>query len=130
MATFSPWRNVADLPEHAPIRRLRPDHLPRAPEVRRRLAAEGIDPESAAAVLSALLGRGWASWLIAAPGPPASFAACVLEPRYGAVWAEGRGGTPAEAYGALLVLCLDAPPWTDRPEDREPPRLAGRGSGG
>lgn len=34
-----------------------------------------------------------------------------------AVWATGRGTVPAEALGAVSVLCLDEPLWEDEPED-------------
>ena len=109
MESFAPWANVADLPERAPSRRLRPDALPRPPLVRARLAAEGIDPASAGAVIGAMFGRGWSFWLIG--GPRQGFPALVLETRHGAPRAEGRGGTPAEALGAALIQCLDNPPW-------------------
>jgi hypothetical protein len=39
--------------------------------------------------------------------------------RFGAVWAEGRGRTPAAALGAVLALCPDEPPWDALPD--EPP---------
>ncbi len=108
---FDPWRNLDKLPQRAPIRCHRASDWPRPRQVRPRLEREGIDPDSASAILSALLHRGWGSWLIASPGPRPSFRAYVLEHRYGAVWAMGDGATPAEAYGAALVCCLDEPPW-------------------
>lgn len=119
-AGFDPWRGVERLPDHAPVRRRRPDALPRPLEVRRRLAAEGLDAASAGAIFGAILRRGWSAWLIAVPGPPPRFTGVVLEPRYGAAWAVGEGTTPAEALGAALVLCLDDPPW---PPDDAPPGL-------
>ncbi len=119
MDRFSPWRDVDKLPETAPVRSVRPDALPRPPEVRARLAAEGIDPAGAGAVIAALFARGWAFWLIGAPNPR-SFTAFVLEPRFGAVWAEGRGATPAEALGAVLVACWDNPPWGRDPNEPAP----------
>ena len=122
MDAFAPWANVANLPERAPSRRLRPDALPRPPQVRARLAAAGIDPASAGALFGALLGRGWAAWLVASPNPR-RFAAFVLDPGTGAVWAEGRGATPAEALGAVLVVCLDNPPPPAGQDDV--PELAG-----
>jgi hypothetical protein len=56
---FEPWRDVGKLPERAPIRRLRPDEFPKPPQVRARLAQEGIDPDNAGPILSAILRRGW-----------------------------------------------------------------------
>ena len=118
MDGFDPWRDLAKLPEHAPVRRLRPDELPRGPAVRARLAAEGIDPDNAGAIIAAIFRRGWTFWLIGTPRAGARFVAVVLEPQYGAAWAEGRGETPAEALGAVLVACLDAPPWGTTAEER------------
>src|SRR5215210_1890741 len=96
LANFEPWRRVDQLPERAPIRRLRPDQWPRPPQVHERLKQDGIDPESATAILSAVLRRGWYCWLIAEPGHRPRFTAYILEWRYGAVWAVGIGATPKE----------------------------------
>ena len=95
MGGFDPWRDLAKLPERAPLRRLRPDQLPRPRAVRARLATEGIDPDGAGAIVAAIFRRGWTFWLIGAPKAGTRFVAVVLEPRYGAAWAEGRGETPA-----------------------------------
>ncbi len=119
MSPFAPVDNIARLPERAPIRTLRPDLRPGPLIVRPRLAAEGVDPDAAGAIVSALFRRGWAFWLVGSPGPPRRFHAFVLEPRFWAAWAEGNGGTPAEALGSALVQCLDEPPWERRPEDDE-----------
>ena len=51
MGEFDPWRNIGKLPAHAPVRRLRPDEQPRPPAVRVRLAEEGVDPDSAGAIV-------------------------------------------------------------------------------
>ena len=118
-APFSAWSRVPDLPDRAPVRSVRPDALPRPPHVRARLAAEGVDPAGAGAVIAALFARGWAFWLVGSPHPQ-HFAAFVLEPRFGAPWAEGRGATPAEALGAVLVACLDNPPWGADPDEPAP----------
>jgi cob(I)alamin adenosyltransferase len=99
---FEPWRRVDQLPERAPIRHLRPDALPKPDQVRPRLEAEGLDPDSAGAILTAILRRDWTAWLVGVPGKPPRFTAFVLEPRFGAVWAQGWGATPAEAVRAAL----------------------------
>lgn len=123
---FAPWRHVDHLPAEAPIRCLQPHELPTPFQVRARLTAEGIDPDRAAAIITALFARGWSFWLLGTPRPRRTFAAYVLEPRDYAVWATGRGVTPAEALGAVLVLCLDTPPWEVRPEDYTPPEALTR----
>jgi len=127
VSDFAPWRAVDQLPDRAPIRHVRPDALPKPGQVRPRLEQEGIDPDNAGALLSAILRRDWTAWLVAFPGKPPRFTAFILEPRLGAVWAEGRGATPAEALGAVTVLCLDEPPWERRPEDDALPDLANPG---
>ncbi len=114
---FEPWCRVDQLPERAPIRHLRPDAFPKPDLVRPRLEAEGLDPGNAGAILTAILRRERTAWLVGVPGRPPRFSAFVLEPRLGAVWAMGRGTTPAEAFGAVYVLCLDEPPWERRPEE-------------
>jgi hypothetical protein len=40
----------------------------------------------------------------------------------------GRGATPAEALGAVYVVCLDEPPWERWPEDDALPDFAKDGS--
>ena len=127
MTDFDAWHHVERLPERAPIRRIRPDALPKPERVWPRLHAEGIDPDNASGILPAILRRDWTAWLIALPWQPPKFTAYVLEPRLGAVWAMGRGATPAEALGAVFVMCLDEPPWARRPEDEAVPDPAKSG---
>ena len=124
MSDFAPWRAVDQLPDRAPIRRVRPDALLKPDLVRPRLEAAGIDPDNAGAILSAMLRRDWPAWLVAVPGKPPRCTASVLEARMGAVWAQGRGATPAEALRAVYVLCVDEPPWERRPEDKVLPETA------
>jgi len=125
---FVPWRDVEQLPKRVPIRRVRPDAFPMPEQVRLRLESAGIVPDSAGALLSAILRRGWTAWLVALPGRPPKFTAYILEPRLRAVWAMGRGATPAEALGAVYVLCVDEPPWERRPEDDALPGIETQGA--
>jgi hypothetical protein len=104
---FEARRRVDQLPDRALIRRLRGDALPMPAEVWPRLEAAGLDPDRAGAPLSEIVRRGWITSLVALPGKPPRFSAYVLEPRFRAVWAMGRGATPAEALRAVSVPCLD-----------------------
>lgn len=99
MIAFEPWRRVEQLPERAPIRQVRPDALSKPGQVRPRLAQSGIDPDSAGALLSAILRRGWTAWLVAVPWQPPTLTASVLESRLGAVWAEGRDASGGVGRG-------------------------------
>jgi hypothetical protein len=91
VSEFDPRRRVDQLPERATIRRVRPDALRKPEQVRPRLGQEGIDPDSAGALLMAMLRRGWATRQVATPGKPPRVTGYVLEPRLGAVWAMERG---------------------------------------
>jgi hypothetical protein len=110
-ARHDPWADVARLPDSAPVRRLTPGEYPRPAQVARRLEQEGVDATSAAAVMNAILRRGWTFWLFGGGSPRPRFGAAILEPRFGAVWAMVPGDTPAEALGTVLAVCLDNRPW-------------------
>jgi hypothetical protein len=45
----------------------------------------------------------------------AIFAANILEPRFGAVWAHVQGKTPPSALGAVLVMDHDRSLWEAEP---------------
>jgi hypothetical protein len=88
---------------------------PKPHHVRARPEGLDIDAESTVAIFCAIFAKSWTFWL--AGSPNAAFAANILEPRFGAPWAHVMGRTPAEALGAVLVICLESPPWEAAPDE-------------